>query len=30
MDLTQGEALRIENLHFRYSEDSSDTLDGLD
>ena len=30
MDLTQGEALRIENLHFRYSEDSADTLDGLD
>lgn len=29
MDLTQGEALRIEDLHFRYPEENMDTLDGL-
>ncbi|MEE3339637.1 MAG: ATP-binding cassette domain-containing protein [Hallerella sp.] len=30
MDLSQGEALRIENLHFRYVGDEEDVLDGLD
>ncbi|MBP5247952.1 MAG: ATP-binding cassette domain-containing protein [Fibrobacter sp.] len=30
MDLSQGEALRIENLHFRYAGDDEDVLDGLD